>query len=179
MTMETAVLGGGCFWCLDAVFRELRGVSAVVSGYAGGARPNPSYEQVCSGATGHAEVVEITFDNSVIGFRDLLEIFFGIHDPTTLNRQGHDVGTQYRSVVFCQDEEQARITREVIAELERERVYPGPVVTQVVDEDVPFWPAEAYHQDYFARNPHQGYCMAVVAPKVAKFRQKFAQLRKA
>ncbi|HEX4869478.1 MAG TPA: peptide-methionine (S)-S-oxide reductase MsrA [Moraxellaceae bacterium] len=176
--METAVLGGGCFWCLDAVFRELRGVSAVVSGYAGGARPNPGYEQVCSGATGHAEVVEITFDNSVIGFRDLLHIFFGIHDPTTLNRQGHDVGTQYRSVVFCQDEAQARITREVIAELERERVYPGPVVTQVVEDDVPFWPAEAYHQDYFARNPYQGYCMAVVAPKVAKFRQKFAQLRK-
>lgn len=178
MTMETAILGGGCFWCLDAVFRDLRGVSAVVSGYAGGARPNPSYEQVCSGATGHAEVVEITFDNSVISFRDLLEIFFVIHDPTTLNRQGHDVGTQYRSVVFCQDEEQARITRDVIAELEREKVFPDPIVTQVVDDDVPFWPAEAYHQDYFARNPYQGYCMAVVAPKLAKFRQKFAQLRK-
>lgn len=178
MTSETAVLGGGCFWCLDAVFRELRGVSAVTSGYAGGPRPDPSYEQVCSGATGHAEVVRITFDNSVVTFRDLLEIFFAVHDPTTLNRQGHDVGTQYRSVVFCQDAEQARMARDVIAGLERERLYANPVVTQVVEEAVPFWPAEDYHQDFFSRNPHQGYCQAVVAPKVAKFRQKFAQLRK-
>ncbi|HET8729611.1 MAG TPA: peptide-methionine (S)-S-oxide reductase MsrA [Moraxellaceae bacterium] len=176
--METAVLGGGCFWCLDAVFRELRGVQAVVSGYAGGARPNPSYEQVCSGATGHAEVVEITFDNSVISFRDLLDIFFAIHDPTTLNRQGHDIGTQYRSVVFCQDDDQLRVTREAIAALEHEAVYPNPVVTEVVSDDVPFWPAEDYHQDYFTHHPFQGYCMAVVAPKVAKFRQKFSTLRK-
>lgn len=174
MATETAILGGGCFWCLDAVFRAVEGVSAVVSGYAGGPRPNPSYEQVCSGGTGHAEVVRITFDSSVISFRELLEIFFALHDPTTLNRQGHDVGTQYRSVVFCQDAGQARETRETIAELEREGSYPAPVVTQVVETPVPFWPAEDYHQDFFARNPYQGYCMAVVSPKVAKFRQKFA-----
>lgn len=174
MATETATLGGGCFWCLDAVFRAVEGVSAVVSGYAGGPRPNPSYEQVCSGGTGHAEVVRITFDSSVISFRELLEIFFALHDPTTLNRQGHDVGTQYRSVVFCQDAGQARETRETIAELEREGSYQAPVVTQVVETPVPFWPAEDYHQDFFARNPYQGYCMAVVSPKVAKFRQKFA-----
>ncbi|MCC2637208.1 MAG: msrA [Moraxellaceae bacterium] len=179
MTMEKAVLGGGCFWCLDAAFRELRGVTDVQSGYAGGPRPNPSYEQICSGATGHAEVVAITFDNSVIAFRDLLGIFFALHDPTTLNRQGHDIGTQYRSVVFCQDAGQARVTREMIAELERDRVYAAPVVTAVVEHDTPFWPAEDYHQDFFTRNPGQGYCQAVVAPKVAKFRQKFAALRKA
>lgn len=179
MTMEKAVLGGGCFWCLDAAFRELRGVTDVQSGYAGGPRPNPSYEQICSGATGHAEVVAITFDNSVISFRDLLGIFFALHDPTTLNRQGHDIGTQYRSVVFCRGEEQVRITREVMAELEREKVFTAPIVTEVVEHDVPFWPAEDYHQDFFTRNPGQGYCQAVVAPKVAKFRQKFAALRKA
>ncbi|MES2919264.1 MAG: peptide-methionine (S)-S-oxide reductase MsrA [Pseudomonadota bacterium] len=174
MAIEKAILGGGCFWCLDAVFRKVRGVSAVASGYAGGARPNPSYEQICSGATGHAEVVEVTFDNAILSYRELLEIFFAIHDPTTPNRQGHDIGTQYRSVVFCQDAEQARITREVIAGLEREQVYAAPVVTQVAEAETPFWPAEDYHQDFFARNPYQGYCQAVVAPKVAKFRQKFA-----
>lgn len=174
MAIETAVLGGGCFWCLDAVFRGVEGVQSVLSGYAGGARANPSYEQVCSGATGHAEVVQVTFDSHVISFRELLQIFFTIHDPTTLNRQGHDIGTQYRSVVFCQDAEQARVTREVIAEMEAERLWPGPVVTQVIEEPMPFWPAEDYHQDFFARNPFQGYCQAVVAPKVAKFRQKFA-----
>lgn len=178
MTTQKAVLGGGCFWCLDAVFRDLRGVSSVVSGYAGGPRPNPSYEQICSGATGHAEVVEISFDSSVISFRDLLGIFFAIHDPTTLNRQGADVGTQYRSVIVCQDTEQAQVAREVIAELQRDGIYPHPVVTELVEDTVPFWPAEAYHQDYFARNPGQGYCQVVVAPKVAKFRQKFAALRK-
>lgn len=174
MTIETTILGGGCFWCLDAVFRTVAGVQSVVSGYAGGARPKPSYEQVCSGATGHAEVVAVTFDTSVISLRDVLEIFFTIHDPTTLNRQGHDAGTQYRSVVFCQNEEQARVTREVIAALEADKVYPDPVVTQVVEPAPAFWPAEDYHQDFFARNPHQGYCMAVVSPKVSKFRQKFA-----
>lgn len=174
MAIEKAILGGGCFWCLDAVFRAVEGVSEVVSGYAGGARPAPTYEQVCSGATGHAEVVAITFDSNVISFRDLLDIFFAIHDPTTLNRQGHDTGTQYRSVVFCQDAEQARVTREAIAELEQAKVYADPVVTELVDTPVPFWPAEDYHQDFFARNPYQGYCMAVVSPKVAKFRQKFA-----
>lgn len=174
MAIEKAILGGGCFWCLDAVFRGVAGVQSVLSGYAGGARPNPGYEQVCSGATGHAEVVEVTFDNAAIGFRELLEIFFTIHDPTTLNRQGHDVGTQYRSVVFCQDAEQARVTREVIAAIGAEKLYAAPVVTEVVETPVPFWPAEAYHQDFFARNPDQGYCQVVVAPKVAKFRQKFA-----
>lgn len=179
MTIEKAILGGGCFWCLDAAFRELRGVTDVLSGYAGGPRPNPSYEQVCSGASGHAEVVAITFDNSVLSFRDLLGIFFALHDPTTLNRQGHDIGTQYRSVVFCQGEEQIRITREVMAELEREKVFAAPIVTEVVEHDLPFWPAEDYHQDFFTRNPGQGYCQAVVAPKVARFRQKFAALRKA
>lgn len=179
MAIEKAVLGGGCFWCLDAAFRELRGVTDVQSGYAGGPRPNPSYEQVCSGATGHAEVVAITYDNSVISFRDLLGIFFALHDPTTLNRQGHDIGTQYRSAIFCQGEEQVRITREVMAELERAKVFTAPIVTEVIGHDVPFWPAEDYHQDFFTRNPGQGYCQAVVAPKVAKFRQKFAALRKA
>jgi peptide-methionine (S)-S-oxide reductase len=174
MTIEMAVLGGGCFWCLDAVFRGVEGVQSVVSGYAGGARPHPTYEQICSGATGHAEVVEIRFDNAVISFRELLEIFFTIHDPTTLNRQGHDVGTQYRSVVFCQGAEQARVTREVIAAIAAEKLYPAPVVTEIVETPVPFWPAEDYHQDFFSRNPYQGYCQAVVAPKVAKFRQKFA-----
>lgn len=174
MAIEKAILGGGCFWCLDAVFRGVEGVQSVRSGYAGGPRPNPSYEQVCSGATGHAEVVEVTFDNAIIPFRELLEIFFTIHDPTTLNRQGHDVGTQYRSVVFCQDAEQARVTREVIAAIEAGKLYPAPVVTEIVEAEVPFWPAEDYHQDFFSRNPYQGYCQAVVAPKVAKFRQKFA-----
>lgn len=174
MAIERAILGGGCFWCLDAVFGKVRGVSAVMSGYAGGARPNPSYEQICSGATGHAEVVAVTFDNSVISFRELLALFFALHDPTTLNRQGHDVGTQYRSVVFCQDAEQARVTREVIAAIAAEKLYPAAVVTEIVEAAMPFWPAEDYHQDFFARNPHQGYCQAVVAPKVAKFRQKFA-----
>ncbi len=179
MTIEKAILGGGCFWCLDAAFRELRGVTDVQSGYAGGPRPNPSYEQVCSGATGHAEVVAITFDSSVLSFRDLLGVFFALHDPTTLNRQGHDIGTQYRSVVFCQGEGQVRITREVMAELESEKVFAAPIVTEVVEYDVPFWPAEDYHQDFFTRNPGQGYCQAVVAPKVARFRQKFGALRKA
>jgi peptide-methionine (S)-S-oxide reductase len=174
MAIEKAILGGGCFWCLDAVFRGVEGVQSVLSGYAGGARPHPTYEQVCSGATGHAEVVEVAFDNAVISFRELLEIFFTIHDPTTLNRQGHDVGTQYRSVVFCQDADQARATREVISAIEAEKLYSAPVVTEVVEAPVPFWPAEDYHQDFFSRNPHQGYCQAVVAPKVARFRQKFA-----
>lgn len=172
MTIEKAVLGGGCFWCLDAVFREVKGVTEVVSGYAGGARPNPTYEQICTGATGHAEVVQLSFDTSVISFRELLGIFFAIHDPTTLNRQGHDVGTQYRSVVFCQTDEQTTVVREVIQALERERVFASPVVTEV-GEAATFWPAENYHQNYFALHPGQGYCQVVIAPKLAKFRQKF------
>lgn len=172
MTIEKAVLGGGCFWCLDAVFREVNGVTAVVSGYAGGARPHPTYEQICTGATGHAEVVELSFDTTVITFREVLDIFFAIHDPTTLNRQGHDVGTQYRSVVFCQSDEQKTIVQDTIAALEANHVFAHPVVTEVADA-APFWPAEDYHQNYFALHPGQGYCQIVIAPKLAKFRQTF------
>lgn len=172
MAIEQAVLGGGCFWCLDAVFREVNGVTEVVSGYAGGARPNPTYEQICTGATGHAEVVQLSFDTRVISFREVLAIFFAIHDPTTLNRQGHDVGTQYRSVVFCQDAAQERAVREAIAALDAAKAFANPVVTEVAGA-APFWPAEAYHQNYFANHPGQGYCQLVVAPKLAKFRQQF------
>lgn len=169
---EVATLGGGCFWCLEAVFLELRGVERVVSGYAGGHVADPTYRAVCEGATGHAEVVQVTFDPRVVSYRELLEVFFTIHDPTTLNRQGADVGTQYRSAVFYHTPEQERAAREVIAELEREGLWDGPVVTEVVPLDK-FYPAEDYHQDYFARNPAQPYCRAVVAPKVSKFRSKF------
>ena len=167
---ETATFGGGCFWCLDGAFRQLRGVEHVVSGYAGGRRPNPTYEQVCSGVTGHAEVVQITFDPGIISYRDLLGVLFTIHDPTTLNRQGNDVGTQYRSVVFHDSPEQERAAREVIAELEAEKVYDDPIVTEIAPLPE-FYPAEAYHQDYFSKNPHQPYCTAIVAPKVAKVRK--------
>lgn len=172
MAIEKAVLGGGCFWCLDAVFREVKGVTEVVSGYAGGARPNPTYEQICSGATGHAEVVQLSFDNSVISFRDLLDIFFAIHDPTTLDRQGNDRGTQYRSVIFCQDEAQEAVVQEAIKALTTAQVFSAPVVTELGNA-VPFYPAEDYHQNFFVRNPGQGYCQMVVAPKVAKFRKEF------
>ncbi|MDO8268874.1 MAG: peptide-methionine (S)-S-oxide reductase MsrA [Moraxellaceae bacterium] len=170
--MEKAVLGGGCFWCLDAVFREVKGVTEVVSGYAGGARPNPTYEQICTGATGHAEVVQLSFDNSVISFRDLLDIFFAIHDPTTLDRQGNDRGTQYRSVIFCQDEAQETAAQVAIKTLTTAQVFSAPVVTELA-KAVPFYAAEDYHQNFFARNPGQGYCQMVVAPKVAKFRKEF------
>lgn len=171
-SLAVATLGGGCFWCLDAVYRELRGVHGVVSGYMGGARPNPTYEQVCSGATGHAEVVQVTFDPAEITFRDLLDVFFVIHDPTTRNRQGHDVGTQYRSVIFTHDDAQAETARAVIAALTADRAWRDPIVTEVTPVQ-PFWPAEAYHQDYFAHNPRQPYCLGVVAPKVAKARTVF------
>jgi len=177
--METAILAGGCFWCLEAVFRELRGVESVKSGYAGGRRPNPTYEQVCSGATGHAEVVQVQFDPKVIGFRDLLDVFFTIHDPTTLDRQGNDVGTQYRSAIFPQSAEQERIAKEKIDELTREGTWDDPIVTKI-EPDAPFYPAEDYHDAYFERNSRQPYCQFVVAPKVAKARQKFAaKLKKA
>ena len=172
MAIEKAVLGGGCFWCLDAVFREVKGETEVVSGYAGGARPNPTYEQICTGATGHAEVVQLSFDNSVISFRDLLDIFFAIHDPTTLDRQGNDRGTQYRSVIFCQDEAQEAAAQEAIKALTTAQVFSAPVVTEL-GKAVPFYPAEDYHQNFFVRNPGQGYCQMVVAPKVAKFRKEF------
>jgi peptide-methionine (S)-S-oxide reductase len=171
---QTAVLGGGCFWCLDAVFRGLDGVVSVESGYAGGTGPNPTYEQVCSGRTGHAEVVRVTFDPSKLGFRDLLNVFFTIHDPTTRNRQGNDVGTQYRSVIFAQTPEQRRDAETVIADLTARKLWADPIVTEIADA-APFHPAEGYHQDYFTRNTHQPYCQVVVAPKVAKFRKAFAQ----
>ena len=176
--LQQATLAGGCFWCLEAVYVELRGVSKVVSGYAGGSVRNPSYRQVCSGSTGHAEVVQITFDPNVVSYRELLEIFFTIHDPTTLNRQGADVGTQYRSAIFYHDEEQRRIATEVIAELSAQKLWPNPIVTQVAPLDT-FYPAEEYHQNYFADNPMQPYCQVVVAPKVAKFRKHyFEKLKK-
>jgi peptide-methionine (S)-S-oxide reductase len=172
MATETATLGGGCFWCLEAVYLELRGVDRVVSGYAGGRRPHPTYEQVCAGATGHAEVVQIAFDPDVISYRDLLDVFFTIHDPTTLNRQGNDVGTQYRSVIFFHSPEQERVAREAIAQLQRGDVWGAPVVTEL--SAVPeFYPAEQYHQEYFERNPRQPYCQFIVAPKVAKARATF------
>ncbi len=171
---ETATLGGGCFWCLEAVFDQVEGVEDVVSGYCGGTLPNPSYEQVCTGATDHAEVIQVVFDNAAITFKEILEIFFTVHDPTTLNRQGADVGTQYRSEIFTHSPEQKRIADETIVELEREGVWKSPVVTRVTPFQA-FYPAEEYHQEYFARNPYQGYCMAVVAPKVSKFRKTFAQ----
>ncbi len=168
--LETALLAGGCFWCLEAVYDELNGVTDVKSGYAGGGVPNPTYEQVCEGTTGHAEVVKVTYDPSVISYRDLLDVFFTIHDPTTLNRQGNDVGTQYRSALFTLSEEQDREAREAIRRVESEGLYPGRVVTQV-EPAGEFYPAEAYHDDYFSRNPYQAYCAAVIAPKVAKFRK--------
>jgi peptide-methionine (S)-S-oxide reductase len=166
---EIATLAGGCFWCLEAVYDQLEGVVDVVSGYAGGARPNPTYEQVCSGATGHAEVVQVTFDPGVISFREILEVFFSIHDPTTLNRQGGDVGTQYRSAIFYHAPEQKEIAEDVIREITSAGVWDNRIVTEVSEMQT-FYPAEDYHQEYFARNPNTGYCQAVVAPKVAKFR---------
>lgn len=169
---EEATLGGGCFWCLDAAYRELRGVKRVVSGYSGGRRPNPTYEQVCSGATGHAEVVQLTFDPDVVSYRDLLNVFFTVHDPTTLNRQGADVGTQYRSVIFYHNEEQKRIAEEVIREMDARQVWKDPIVTQVVALEA-FYPAESYHQDYYRNYPDQAYCRIVIEPKVAKFRKQF------
>jgi peptide-methionine (S)-S-oxide reductase len=173
-TNETALLGGGCFWCLDAVFRELAGVVSVESGYAGGHTTNPSYEAVCSGDTGHAEVVRVTFDPAVLSYRDLLRMFFTIHDPTTLNRQGNDVGTQYRSVIFALDEGQRADAQAVIAELEAQHVWPNPIVTQLAGPAT-FYAAEGYHQDYFERNPRQPYCAYIVAPKVAKFRKAYTE----
>lgn len=167
---EVATLGGGCFWCLEAVYDELRGVEDVVSGYSGGNVSNPNYGQVCTGTTGHAEVVQLVFDPQVISFREILEVFFSIHDPTTLNRQGADVGPQYRSVIFYHSAEQKATADQLIAELNAAKLWPAPIVTQVVPLEA-FYPAEDYHQEYFARNPDQGYCQFVVAPKVAKFRK--------
>jgi len=175
--LEQATLGGGCFWCLEAVYENVRGVQKVVSGYAGGQQPNPTYEQVCTGMTGHAEVVQLTYDPAVVSYRELLEIFFEIHDPTTLNRQGADVGSQYRSVIFYHHEEQRVTAEAMIAELEAVGRWPTPIVTQVVPFEA-FYPAEAYHQQYFRKNPAQPYCRAVVAPKVIKLQTHFpASLR--
>ena len=172
--METATLGAGCFWCVEAVFDDLRGVEDVVSGYSGGHKDNPTYQEVCSEATGHAEVVQIKFDPAELSYRDLLRVFFSVHDPTQLNRQGNDIGTSYRSAVFYHSDEQMRVAREVIEEIAREGIYDKPIVTEVTAFDK-FWPAENYHQEYFLNNPNQPYCAAVVAPKVAKFRQKFVE----
>jgi len=169
---EIATLGGGCFWCLEAVYEQLNGVLSVESGYAGGHVSNPSYYDVCEGTTGHAEVVQITFDPSKVAFRELLEVFFVIHDPTTLNRQGADVGTQYRSVIFYHSPEQREIARQVIAELEGNKVWDDPIVTEVTPFEA-FYKAEDYHQGYYRNNPLQGYCRVVIAPKVAKFRKLF------
>jgi peptide-methionine (S)-S-oxide reductase len=170
---EMATLGGGCFWCLEPVYRELQGVVDAVVGYAGGKASFPSYEQVCTGATGHAEVVQVTFDPKVITYREILEVFFSIHDPTTLNRQGGDVGTQYRSIILYHDEQQKQTAQEVIAEFGREQVWPNPLVTQLAPLDT-FYRAEEYHQEYFKKNPYQGYCRVVIAPKLSKFRKKYA-----
>jgi peptide-methionine (S)-S-oxide reductase len=169
-----AVFGGGCFWCTEAVFQDLRGVRSVLPGYSGGTVANPTYQQVCTDTTGHAEVVEVTYDPREISYRDLLGVFFATHDPTTLDRQGNDVGSQYRSVVFYSDEEQRRQAEQAIAELEQEGVYGAPIVTQVEPLDV-FYEAEAYHRNYFRNNPDQPYCSAVVAPKVAKFRKRYLE----
>jgi peptide-methionine (S)-S-oxide reductase len=177
--LETIVLGGGCFWCLEAVYLRVDGVVSVESGYAGGHVANPTYEQVCDGETGHAEVVNVTFDPAKISYREILDIFFAIHDPTQLNRQGNDIGTQYRSAIFTQTEAQRETALQAIRELAAEGVYDGQIVTQVVPLDGNYFPAEAYHQNYFAQHPDQGYCAFVVAPKVAKFRQKFAHRLKA
>jgi len=173
-SVEVATLGAGCFWCVEAVFDDLRGVRDVVSGYSGGRAPDPTYEQVCSGTTAHAEVVQVTFDPREVSFREILEVFFTVHDPTTLNRQGNDVGTQYRSAVFTHSPEQERVAREAIAALEAEGVWDDPIVTEVTPFTA-FYPAESYHQEYFARNPGQPYCRVVVAPKVAKFRKQYLE----
>jgi peptide-methionine (S)-S-oxide reductase len=171
---QFATLAGGCFWCLETVYDELKGVDSVESGYMGGEVPNPTYRQVCEGDTGHAEVVRITFDPNVVSYGDLLDVFFVIHDPTQLDRQGHDVGTQYRSAVFFHSPEQQRVAQDKIRGLQAERVYDDPIVTQVVPAG-DFYVAEDYHQEYYANNSYQPYCMAVVAPKVAKFRRKFLE----
>jgi peptide-methionine (S)-S-oxide reductase len=174
---EQATLGGGCFWCLEAVYLDLLGVSKVVSGYAGGQTVNPSYQQVCGGRTGHAEVVQLTYDPAVVEYADILRVFFTIHDPTTLNRQGNDVGTQYRSIILTHDQGQADTARQIIAEIAKAGIWDGKIVTQIEALGT-FYPAEEEHQDYFARNPYSGYCRAIVAPKVAKFRKQFADRRR-
>lgn len=175
MAAEQATLGGGCFWCLDAAYRDLDGVLAVVSGYAGGQVEDPSYRQVCAGTTGHAEVVQITFDPAVVDYEALLRVFFMLHDPTTLNRQGADVGTQYRSVIFWHSESQRETAERLMAQMTAERRWADPIVTELAPVPT-FYPAEAYHQDYFRQNPYQGYCQVVIAPKLAKIRERHLDL---
>ena len=170
---KLATLGGGCFWCLEAVYNQVKGVESVESGYMGGGRPNPTYEAVCTGTTGYAEIIQIRFDPKIISFRELLEIFFGIHDPTTLNRQGNDAGTQYRSAIFYHSPEQKATANEVIKKLMDDKLFDSPIVTEVVPAST-FYIAENYHQEYFVQNPSQPYCAYLISPKIAKFRQQFA-----
>jgi peptide-methionine (S)-S-oxide reductase len=173
-SQETATLAGGCFWCMEAVFQQIEGVKNVVSGYTGGTTVSPTYEQVCSDRTGHAEAVQVTFDPSRISYRDILEIFFSVHNPTTLNRQGEDMGSQYRSAIFYNSDEQKAVAAQLIRELDQARVWKNPVVTQVLPLDK-FYPAEDYHRDYFARHPEQAYCQIVISPKVAELRRQWAR----
>ncbi len=173
MSEKIAVLAAGCFWCVEPVFSQLAGVSRVVSGYTGGQTLDPTYKQICTGATGHAEAIQISYDPDIISFEELLEVFFVAHDPTTPNRQGNDIGTQYRSAIFCQDEEQRAVAQQVIARLNTQGIWPSPIVTQINSAAI-FYPAEDYHQYYYDNNPGQPYCMAVAAPKIAKIRAKFA-----
>jgi peptide-methionine (S)-S-oxide reductase len=178
MSQETITLGGGCFWCLEAVFDRMAGVTDVVSGYTGGHTVNPTYQQICTGTSGHAEVVQVTFDSTALSLREVLDVFFTIHDPTTLNRQGNDVGTQYRSAIYYHTAAQQALAQQMIAEHTAARTWPAPIVTEVTALGT-FYPAEDYHQEYYTNNPYTGYCMLVVAPKVTKFKQKFADRVKA
>jgi peptide-methionine (S)-S-oxide reductase len=171
---QTAYLGGGCFWCMEAVYKELNGVITVESGYAGGKTTNPTYKEVCTGSTGHAEIIKITFDPSIITYQDIIDIFWHVHNPTTLNQQGNDQGTQYRSVIFYQGDLEKQIAEKSMLEAQIQKVWPDPIVTQIVPLDK-FYVAEDYHQDYFANNPNQGYCVYVVSPKVEKFRKEFKE----
>ena len=173
MTTENATLAGGCFWCIEAALQRVRGVLSVTSGYTGGTLAQPTYEEVCTGRTGHAEAVRVVFDPEVLPYADLLRLFFAVHDPTTVDRQGADVGPQYRSAIFYESEEQKRQAQDVIAELTADGVFPAPIVTQVVPL-AEFWPAEAYHRDYYANHPEQGYCRVVIAPKLEKLRRHYA-----
>ena len=177
MSLPSITLGGGCFWCTEAVFERVRGITQVQSGYCNGAVLQPTYEQVCTGRTGHNEVVRLTFDPAVISVQQILEIFFAIHDPTTLNRQGNDVGTQYRSGIYFHTPQQQQVAQAMLEQLAQDRVFDAPLTTELLPEQN-FWPAEDYHAQYYARNPSQGYCAAVVGPKVAKFRQTFTQFLK-
>ena len=178
MSKEVATLGGGCFWCVEAVYNQLKGVESAISGYMGGHVDNPTYEQVCAKTTGHAEIVNVTFDNSVISFQDVLNVFFTVHDPTTLNRQGNDVGPQYRSGIWYHSGDQKRIADETIQRINNDGIFSNKIVTEVTPASK-FWVAEGYHQNYFANNPNQGYCSVVIAPKVAKFRKQYMeQLKK-